>query len=105
MGNRFAVPETDAGMAQCMKFFELTKKDVRHLWEGFLRVDKMHTGMCNLDDLCRYYAFLHRSFFHCFFHRAVFHNAFSYLKYSRNGFIDTVFDLLDIEQGKRVGMS
>lgn len=81
MGNRFAVPETDAGMAQCMKLFELNKKDVRHLWECFLRVDKMHTGMCNLDDL------------------------FKYLKYERNGFTDTFFDLLDIEQDGEVNFS
>ena len=51
MGARFAVPETDSTMANCIKVFSLTKADIRGLWECFLRIDKAHTGMMSLDDL------------------------------------------------------
>ena len=51
MGARYAVPETDSTIAACIKTFELSKADIRGLWEGFLRVDKAHTGMMSMNDL------------------------------------------------------
>ncbi len=51
MGNRFAVPETDDTIANCIKTYQLTKHDIRGLWEGFLKIDKMHVGMISLNDL------------------------------------------------------
>lgn len=51
MGARFAVPETDDTIAAAIKCFQLTKADIRGLWECFLKIDKAHTGMMNLSDL------------------------------------------------------
>ena len=51
MGNRFAIPEFDVRLERDKEIYKLTQHDIRGLWEGFLRVDKEHTGMCNLNDL------------------------------------------------------
>jgi Ca2+-binding EF-hand superfamily protein len=50
MGGRLVLPEADEKMLTCIKTFKLKPRDIASIFKYFQKLDKMKTGLINLDD-------------------------------------------------------